>query len=110
MFSLTITATKKELLERVEEYAKSIGCLSSGIVEEKLIEAVETEKLNVEEDIPRFKRSTTPYELYGVSRRGEVGYIGRSCDSVAKRIRIHLKMGEMVNDPLCKVACRRVRE
>ena len=102
MFSLNITSTEKELLERVEEYAKSIGCFSSGIVEENVIDVVEREKLNAEENVPRYQRSTTPYDLYGISRHGEVGYVGRSCDSVSKRIRIHLKMGEMVNDPFAK--------
>jgi hypothetical protein len=101
MFGLHITSTGKELLERVEEYAKSIGCFSSGIVEEKIIDVVE--ELNGEENIPRYKRSTTPYDLYGITRHSdEVGYVGMTCDSVAKRIRTHVKMGEIACDPFAK--------
>jgi len=111
MFSVTLSSEDGRLLAQVEKYGLSKGVLSGGIVEEKVLDVGldenEEEKLptfqgvvqHLEKEVPYSQRDTTFYEVYGIMRQGQLGYIGVTSAGAARRIAAHLKKAELAQDP-----------
>jgi hypothetical protein len=108
MFSVTISSENKFLLEQVERYAVSRGCSSGGVFEEHILslekdeekgEEISTEVVPTPREVVYSRRPDTLYEVYGITRHGQVGYIGITSEGAAHRINQHLKKAEMAQDP-----------
>jgi len=100
MFSVTLSSENRESLEQVERYGLSRGCLSGGVAHEVTLDLpVNGEDDEIQQpELMYSQRGDTFYEIYGIMRHGELGYVGITSAGAARRVSQHIKKAEAARD------------